>query len=83
MAHVWAPPALIALKVPSGGEAWPCRLSPQQATVPPIRRAHVWNAPALIALKVPEGGEDCPSALDPQQTTLVRAPGLSVRMAHV
>jgi hypothetical protein len=39
--QVWEPPALSALKAPTGGVDWPLPLTPQQATVLLVRTPHV------------------------------------------
>lgn len=41
-----SPPTPTVLPIPS----WPTSLPPQQATLPPTRRAHVWNRPRATAV---------------------------------
>jgi hypothetical protein len=49
--QVCPPPALTEVNLPRGGLAWPCSLSPQQATVPSVFTPQVWAAPALTEVK--------------------------------
>ncbi len=44
-------PALTAVNSPSGALVWPCELSPQQVTVPPVRSPQAWAPPESTALK--------------------------------
>ena len=57
------------MNTPSGGEACPYALLPQQTTDPSDRNPHEWSPPVDTAVNTPSGGEACPYALLPQQTT--------------
>ena len=64
------PPAVMAVKVPSGGSIWPSLLSyPQQAAVLSVLKPHTWELPASRAIKVPGGGV----SMEPQQVTVLSA----------
>ena len=67
-AQVWTPPAVTAVKRPSGASVWPWVLSPQQRTEASARRAQVCAHPAETAVRVPVGcGRFGRGVLWPQQ----------------
>ena len=53
---------------PAGGSVSPSRLSPQQTSVPSVRRPQVCRDPALAAVNCPAGAVIWPCRFDPQQT---------------
>ena len=57
-AQVPCSPLLMAVYRPAGGDACPCRSSPQHATEPLEFRAHTWSVPRLNSLNGPlaDGG---------------------------
>ena len=61
--HVWPPPAVTAVNVPSGASAPPQWLSPQQVMVASVLSPHVWPPPVVTAVNVPLGASARPSPL--------------------
>ena len=75
-------PALIWVKVWSGGVVWPTEWSPQQVTFPSADKAHPCafegisiEVPTARSTNTPAGGEPWPDVLSPQQA---RVPSLRI-----